>query len=217
MMTLVTILVTLILLALLLFGIVYPIWAIVQCATSVLSNVAKAIWIVVMIIFWPIGSFVYGLFASSKRVFQWISGSAFAFIILIVISFSFLMMRLFNNYSDNLRQQLSVLNEPTLSTDTISKEQLMKLNESLLTLDQEMKESSLKNFEHKMKILSLTRLFEVMTQDKKITVDEYQDWIKKFERRHELAFQEFEESLKDQDLMPLPNLPPVEDSTPTVL
>src|SRR5262249_39500799 len=63
-------LVLFILLSFLFMCLVYPVLALVRCAISDVSNKQKTIWIIIMVLFWPLGSFIYGLFASRMKLLQ---------------------------------------------------------------------------------------------------------------------------------------------------
>ena len=61
--------------AIVFYGIIFPVWMIVHCANSeALSKKGKSLWIIAMILLWPISGSLYGLFVTGQRRLQWFSG-----------------------------------------------------------------------------------------------------------------------------------------------
>ncbi len=162
------------------WGLIYPIWAIVQCANSQRGSTAKTIWIVAMIFIWPLASFVYGLFASRRPVFRWISAiGLFMFVLSLAAYFS---------VSTRVnRQSMTSYNKTILSNEEIDMRQLLsfernKLNECLRQLRYE-SQSTVLEPERRQRAGSLLAGFEDMTADGDFTADEYRRWMKHYEER----------------------------------
>ena len=183
-----------------LFGIVfcaviYPLWVLIHCAISkVMGTTAKVIWIIIMVLFWPLGGYVYGLFGSQKKNFQWISGSIFAFGLIFIIMTSYAMSWLVDSTSQTISTGISTIKQ--LDNNSITQEQLIRLNNSLLILDEEIHGDWL-SFDKKLKAISLMDYFDLITEDKKITVSEYIDWMGKFESRQMLNLDGLQQYIKN--------------------
>jgi hypothetical protein len=72
---------------LLFVGLIYSIWAIVSCVESEKTKKSKTIWISIMVLIFPFGSWFYGLFASEKKYFKVLSA---IFIILVTCFFVYI-------------------------------------------------------------------------------------------------------------------------------
>ena len=194
---------TLILVAVLgtmIFGLlVYPIWAMIHCVTSeTRSKKSKIIWLIVMIATWLTGAILYGLCASKRKLFQWISA------ILLVGTLSFI--TLFGagmNYSTRLMNteltdMLSKID--TLDTNELTPEEILKVKNSLLVVKQELN-AGLLELEKKRKAISLIELARLIEKDSLISAKEYKDWMDKYLSRALLdtdALDRYIRSLKTQ-------------------
>ena len=72
---------------------VLPLRILIDCARSALSRKTKTRWIVFMVLVWPIGSLIYGLFVSKSRLLRLGAGVALLLLLLFavgIISWMFL-------------------------------------------------------------------------------------------------------------------------------
>ncbi len=203
MMTLGFLVIIVFLLLVIFFVIVYPLWTIIQCAISPLSKLAKVIWILVMFFTWPLGSIVYGIFGSGKKLFKWFSSIAIVTGLAFFIFTAWAMNYLMSESIEGVQTKMAAIKQ--MSNETISKEELMNLNSSLLSLQEEMKGSWWQDFDAKFKAVALLEYFDLISEDHRITVEEYNNWMDKFENRHTMtrkALEDFVEELKKKKQSP---------------
>lgn len=163
--------------------VVFPIWMVVDCATSASRKTfSKALWIIAMLLTWTLGSVIYGLLASRKKAFQWISG------IILVVGFCaifFFVRSLF--YITDLASTEALKRIEAIQAGVLTQEDLAKLREGLVTIQREEQEDKgiLKLFVLKktLRNVTLTQIFLKMQEDGSLTPQEYKIWIEKFDTR----------------------------------
>lgn len=178
-------------------GLIYPIWMIVHCANSERSGGKKATWIIFMILVWPIVSIFYGLLASGRTLFKWIS----VFYLMGVIALIALMMVGVPWSSKIIVQQMrgSVDQIDQMKTEDLSPDNIIELKHDMnILLNEVQADSSLNVFQFKNKriTISLLELFEIYTRDKRITPTEYADLINKFKSRDMLDYNSLRERIR---------------------
>jgi 5-bromo-4-chloroindolyl phosphate hydrolysis protein len=129
-----------------------------------------------MILIWPLGSFIYGLFSSNKKLFKWLS--------VIGISSIILMLLVLSNMSNLERTELTNLSARIQSMETLelSQEDIIRLKESLVVLRDELK-LSIRGWGKNSKASALLREFKVISEDNKITQSEFSEWMGAFKSR----------------------------------
>lgn len=174
---------------------IYPIWTLVHCATSESrSTKSKTVWIIFMILTWPITSLVYGLFSAKRKLFQWISGIIIFGLIVLGTSFFYLMNRLGEMSSVEITKTISKIDQ--MDTMGITPQELSKLKKDFSVLKEEMK-FSLSGLDKMHKAASLMQLFDIIDRDNKITASEYKDWMDKFESREILDRKALEQYIRN--------------------
>lgn len=178
---------------------IYPIWLLIHCALSEnRSTKFKVIWIISMLIAWPLAAIVYGLFGSKRKLFQWISGIIIVFCFLALGGIFYFTGRL----ADISRQEISrtIAKIDQFDTTAITESELKELKLSMLVLRDEMSMSlSRAAMENLAKDISLMQLFYIYIKDHKISQDEYGDWIEKFKARAMMdrkALEKYVDSMK---------------------
>ena len=161
-------------------GMIFPVWAIVSCVTSEnRTKKSKAIWLIVMLLIWPMGSWIYGLFASQRRLFKIFS------IILIVgmISVEFF------QYNPVIHRYLSIFYTKNLTISDVEHMDLSQLSvqeqANLKTaLIQVLTDRSkgFKDFKKFYRGSYLMSLLKYTSSDAIISSLEYREWMKKFEK-----------------------------------
>ena len=187
---------------------IYPVWALIDCVvTPVLETKWKIIWSIVMVVFWPLGSFAYGLFGSRKKIFQWIVTISLVVSFIFGLFFVTGLNWLIDTTVGNIDSQISGMER--LEPGPVSKEELMKLNTCLLSLEGEMHDRWY-SFDKKLKAMHLLDFFETITSDHHITREEYTEWMKRFESRETADRQTLENRIKEFKARPAPakELPP---------
>ena len=159
------------------FLFIYPLWALIHCAISQSrSNKSKIIWIITMILVWPLASLIYGLFGSQKRLFQWFSGIAIAgSICIFAVLFYTATLK-----GVSLTNQLAKL--PLINTSELSQENIATLKDSLATLREEAR-FSLRKFPRTASAGRMITEFALITRDNKIALSEYDRWTSMFKSR----------------------------------
>ncbi|MBM3248910.1 MAG: hypothetical protein FJZ10_05795 [Candidatus Omnitrophica bacterium] len=162
---------------------VYPIWLLVHCAIAEnRSTKSKVIWIVLMLLAWPLTGLIYGLFGSKRRLFQWISGIIITIAILALIGIFTFMGRLSSISRQEITRTVAKIDQ--MDTSGLSVSELKELKLSMLVLGDEMKMTFSRTAMEKLsKDISLMQLFYIYAKDDKISSYEYGDWVEKFKSR----------------------------------
>lgn len=179
---------------------IYPIWLLVHCAISPdRSKKSKAIWIVFMILVWPIAGLLYGLFGSKRKAFQWFSGIIFALAIAtlgVIYSFTDTMGKMPIMAKQWATQIITKMDQ--MDTSGLSSSDLTQLKADLSVLSDEITISFSKAKMVKVSnALRLIQLFDIFTKDNKITMDEYSDWLAKFKSREMIDMKAFEKYIDE--------------------
>jgi len=174
---------------------IYPLWTLIHCAISKSrSTKSKTIWIILMILTWPITSFVYGLFSAKRRLFQWISAILIFALVFLVTAFFYMTIKMGELTSAQISKTISKIDQ--IDTAGITPQGLTKLKEGLSVLKGEMK-FKLSGLEKMNKAASLMQLFDIIDRDNKITASEYKDWMDKFESREMLDRKALEQYIRN--------------------
>lgn len=164
----------------LLFGfLIYPIWVLVHCANSGHSTRAKTIWIIVMILCWPLGAFIYGFFASRKKVFQVFVIVYFALTAALVGTLVWLLSWLVTESQQTFKGALSTLNH--MNVAQLTDAQKSKLNRDLEILLSEFNNERISY--KQLKSFRLIEAWEEISNDHLIDANEYRRWTIFFENR----------------------------------
>ena len=188
---------TLLLLLWILFAcLLLPLWILIHCAISTLSTRAKALWIIVMLLVWPIGSWVYGFFVSKKRLFRWSAGVSFFLFLILAAG---LVMGLPIVFKEGEKRGSRVmLQSERLSMSDVSQEDRGKLNTALETLQGET--SARGNWLSRYKALeratNLYDLFDLYAEDNQLTAAEYRDWMGTYNMRNLVDQDALEEHMR---------------------
>ena len=187
---------TLIVLGIFIFGaLAYPIWMLIHCATAQQrSTKSKTIWIILMVLAWPLASYIYGLFASKRTLFKWFSSILIVLLGLLVFVF-FASTAYLNKYTASLiADDISKISSNKIAG--LTDEEAAGIKSNLETLQNELKGSVLKT-DKKFTIYNLTRMFDIITADNQINQSELTDWMDKFESRDTLDRNAFEKYVDD--------------------
>jgi len=187
---------TLIVLGIFIFGaLAYPIWMLIHCATAQQrSTKSKTIWIILMILVWPLTSYLYGLFASKRTLFKWFSSILIVLLGLLVFVF-FASTAYLNKYTASLiSTDISKISSNQIAG--LTDEEAAGIKSNLETLQNELKGSVLKT-DKKFTIYNLTRMFDIISTDNQINQSELTDWMDKFESRDTLDRNAFEKYVDD--------------------
>jgi hypothetical protein len=172
--------------AVIFYGVIYPVWAIVHCLRAPLrSKKSKTIWVVSMVLTWTIGSLLYGIFASKRRLFQ---GFFFIFIFTVIILFAGARYTV-NRVSAQLNKGIAktIQRIDYMNTEQLTRRQLNKLKTSLSTLGEEFKNyRTISSADKVRKTTELLKGFDAMMADNRITYAEYKVWMDKFKSRNRL-------------------------------
>ena len=163
--------------------VVFPIWMIVDCATSASrKSLSKALWIVFMLLTWVLGGIAYGLLASRKKALQWTSGALFMVGALMIFYF---LRSLF--YVADLASTEALKKVEAIQAGVLTQQDLARIKDGLSALQRE--EQSDKGIARmfalrkSLKNITLTQIFLKMQDDGALTPSEYKIWIEKFDTR----------------------------------
>ncbi len=178
-----------------LFGlIVLPVWVIVHCAISPrLSVKVKAIWIVVMVLCWPFGALAYGAFIADARILRWSSRITLALGIVGIVAMVAVMPWFLHRASDAIAQTVARLDRLELQELTAAERQ--RLREALggLTDETRLRWSRLNQA---IMATDLHELFDVMTIDRRLTHEEYDEWMTRYRLRGDLNRDALEDEIR---------------------
>ena len=168
---------------------IFPIWALVHCAVSPgLNGTSKAVWIVVMLLVWPIGAFLYGLFASQQRALRWCGGVSLALVTgllaAVVVGMPYILQYTDREMSATI-QRLDQLRMPEAS-----QEQRAQLKQGLQTLQNELQGNWILQRDRVGRVMTLYQLFSVYIEDHELSLPEYTDWMDKYRSRQLLDQEE---------------------------
>lgn len=202
-MAIAAILFIIVILAVMIYGMfVFPVWMIVNCANSSRPSNIKRNWIIFLVLVWPIASFIYALVSFKKRSFQWISSLTMMVIAICVIVFAFFAFNIIKKEEigsiDKAAAKIDSLDIAELSLDEIT-----LIRDDFSVLSKEAKNAGILTNEKIGKAALLARLFDIITEDNKLSRAEYGDWINKFESRNMIDDEKLEDyvsSLKERPI-----------------
>ena len=165
-----------------LFGVlVYPIWMLVHCATAEgRSSKSKTVWLIFMILGWPVVGYLYGLFGSKRRFFKQISSVLIVLLISLIIIFVAATAYLNQHWRSQIAKDIARIDAVRILI--LNDTQREALKRGLLILDRELK-PGMTRLERKFVIYNLVEMFGVIAEDDEITPSEYRDWVDKFKSR----------------------------------
>jgi len=163
--------------------VVFPIWMIVDCATSASrKSLSKALWIVFMLLTWVLGGIVYGLLASRKKALQWTSGALFMVGALMIF---FFLRSLF--YVADLASTEALKKVEAIQAGVLTQQDLARIKDGLSALQREGQSDKgiarMFALRKSLKNITLTQIFLKMQDDGALTPSEYKIWIEKFDTR----------------------------------
>jgi len=182
----------------------YPIFTIGHCVRSDRNSTSKTIWILLMIFIWPITSFFYGLFASRSRRSQVICSVFLLFSIglagFLITTYTHMGSKLDTLVDGEVDKSINKLR--SLDTSGLSQGQKSIIIENLETLRKEVKfresKFSMENVRDTHKASNLLQLYEIIAQDNKITLREYEMWISKYNIRKTIDYKELKRFVKSK-------------------
>lgn len=193
--TFIALLLTVIVLGVFIFGaLAYPIWMLIHCATAQRSTKSKAIWIILMVLIWPIASYFYGLFASKRKLFKWFSS-----ILIVLLAFLVFVFVSATAYLTKFTDNQLTLDISRLSSNQIiglTDEESAGIKENLETLRNDLKGGMLIT-DKKFIVYNLARMFDIISADNQVNQSELTDWMDKFESRDTLDRNAFEKYVDD--------------------
>ena len=174
---------------------VFPVWAIVDCAISKdKSNVSKIFWIIFICLTWILGALIYGLFAASKEPVRMTSIVGLIFAGIIIVGLIGMSNRVSSSLKTEISQSIVRLNT-TVDTTALSIEKVNTLKSDLAILSQE----TGFNFKkvHQISITQeLLEYFQLIIEDNKIDAQEYEDWQEKFESRNNSTVEDMKKAIQ---------------------
>lgn len=177
------------------YFLIFPIWMLIACATSkVLSNKAKAFWVVAMIFIWPLAGILFGLSRSNVRLVRRLSG-VFVFLCVVGVALLIGFMPKINKFMhDATSQTIARLERVQMSNVSISDQGRLRTS-----LDQLQKETDQPWYALKQRQIAwqLFNLMDVMIGDSQLTSDEYVQWMGKFNSRSVLDYRMLEQQVRD--------------------
>jgi len=179
---------------------IFPVWALVHVAISTRSNKAKTLWIILMILSWPITGLVYGLFASKQKALRWLAGLQVIGIAVIIFGFVYSL----NLLSSMTRMDIvkAISKTHSLSAEGLTKGDLQNLRNSLAALKAETQPKVFQS-DKLRRSADLMELFSIIARDNKLTAEEYKAWMDSFNTRQEMdprAFERYIRELKAKQL-----------------
>ncbi len=175
----------LIVLGILFYGIVFPLWMLIHCVGSkTLSRGSRILWVILIFISGPIGAFLYGGFISGKGAVQWVSRIGFIFLLCLVFSIVPLGVYFSKVTSVNIVETEKKLDSVDMLE--ISREERANVREALETLREELRKSGWFALERKQVIASLLELLTVSLKDNRFSRLEYNEWIANYRSRNTL-------------------------------
>lgn len=184
---------------------IYPIWMMVHCANSTRSTKFKAIWIILMVLIMPLVSYIYGLFASKRKLFQWISSILILLFILLLATFIFSTKMINKELSFTIEKEISRIDKMQIMG--LGQEEQSELKYSLRALQKDL-QVGISKMDKASKAYSLVEMFGIITEDGEITPWEYDDWMDKFNSRDILdkdALRKYIDSLKKEQKQEIPD------------
>ncbi|GEM_PF-1399337 len=187
------------LLAVMLLGfVVLPVWALIACATSPTERgVAKAIWIVLMLVTWPVAGLCYAAIRIARGFLR--AGARWCLILIAALSAAWLV------FGPSLRPKLSAyLTAETAKTverlDSAQREdvpdrQLQEIKQALQQLTQEIGGQPM-SYERIGVDMGLRELMDVFLLDRQLTAPEAKEWQAKFMARDALSYRALQDSIE---------------------
>jgi hypothetical protein len=179
----------------LLFGaLIFPIWMIINCARdSERSTESKIPWVVIMILVFPFGAYLYGLFASGRRAIIMLSLSVVLTWVL-AIGGAYFGLRFLQNRSLESVPQLRNLIEQSSSYSLPQRGDLLRaidILEQELRVDWPLSDNARNDVE-------LFDQLERMLGDKKLEEKEAQVWLGFFDKRRDIDASLFDDALEKE-------------------
>lgn len=177
--------------------IVLPVSALIHCATSARTGRSKALWIIGMVVTWPLGGIAYGLAASGHRVLRWAGGVSLAvvglFIGVLMWGIPALIKATVQEAGSLIARVGSVDAQPA---------QRAQLTAQLEELRREIEATRLREYDRVKRASALLRLLDVYARDNRLTPEECADWGSKFESRALLNPDALEQQIRQIDVVP---------------
>ena len=174
----------------------FPIWVVIDCIKSKeKSNGSKIFWIILTFLTSTLGAIIYSFLGSTNKTLRRVSIYVTIFGVLAIVGFLTLIPWLSTDLTNNINQSLVVLR--TVDTTALSPEELEVIRKDLNVLSTEAKFDIRKN-DQLWIAHDLVEYFQLISQDRKIDKQEYQDWSQKFELRKILKQEEFEKLIEQK-------------------
>ncbi|MCM8812263.1 MAG: PLDc N-terminal domain-containing protein [Candidatus Omnitrophica bacterium] len=182
--------------AMLFYLIVFPIWALIHCASArEVGGRGKAFWVVLILLFWTVGGALYGFFASGKRYFKWISATALAFSVLFVIVLGAAYSSMMTATPRLIRQKIDSMEQVDMMELAAGDRERVK--EDLTTLLNEFEAAAWFDVDAKQRGMRLCEYFALMVRDGKLDPAEYEKWRHLFESRRLLDLSALENAVNE--------------------
>ena len=173
---------------------IFPIWALVDCANSTSSKGTKTLWVIVMVLFWPLGGFVYGLFGTAQK---WLRGAA-VLVVIFCLLFVGLLASTINRLVDALYVELNYSLNPGSSVDfsELKQHQQLELERALGILKDEAQLPWLAA-DRKVIARSLLEVYRAMIEDHHFSFSENAVFMKMFLLRQVMNMDFLHKSLRN--------------------
>lgn len=164
------------------FLIIYPAWMLVDCAKTELPGKQKTIWIIAMLVAWPLAGMVYGLLRKENRLIRGLSLAGIVLTVLVTVGIiygTFLMSNDTRRQVSQAQSQISQLDWSAV-TQTHRSEMEKALNDFRREVD------SKKVYINLRVNGDLAELLAVYLKDGHLSDPEIEDWVDSVSHRYEL-------------------------------
>jgi len=178
---------------------IFPVWTFIDCIQSAkLTPRNKIKWALVIGLFWFFGSCIYGLVASTRQIFRWLSALLLTTVLGLMLLALYMIPHSLRETPVEISHTIETLDHTT--TPESSPEDRDKLKADLGALQLEA-DGAWSHFNQQLIAKDLNKLLVLMLKDGRLAGSDLKDWTAKFESRHVLdrrALEKYIQELKNR-------------------
>ena len=169
---------------------------------AVLKGLQGTLWIIGMLLTWPLGGIAYGLAASRHRGLRWASGVSLAVVALFISVVIWGVPALIKATAQEAGALIG-----RLESVEAQPEQRTQLTAQLEALQREVETSRFREYDRVKRASALMRLLDVYARDGRLTPEECADWASKYESRALIDPEALEQQIRQIDVVPRTTTP----------